>query len=49
VAKVVSAIVRDTDPPVTTQDSLNALRTVFGIYSAAETGKATTIDAVLNS
>lgn len=46
VAKVVSAIARDTDPPVTTQDSLNALRTVFGIYSAAETGKATTIDAV---
>ncbi len=46
VAKVVSAIVRDTDPPVTTQESLNALRTVFGIYSAAETGKATTIDAV---
>lgn len=46
VAKVVSAIARDTDPPVTTQESLNALRTVFGIYAAAETGMATTIDAV---
>ena len=45
VANVVSAIVRDTEPPVKTQESLNALRTVFGIYSAAATGKATAIDA----
>ena len=40
---VVSAIARNTIPPVSTQDSLNALRTVFGIYKAAATGRATTI------
>jgi len=44
VAQVVSAIAEDTAPPVTTQESLNALRTVFGIYEAAETGTATKID-----
>lgn len=43
VAQVVSAIARDKIPPVTTQESLNALSAVFGIYSAAETGKATTL------
>lgn len=46
VAEVVSAIAHDTAPPITTQESLNALRTVFGIYEAAATGKATMIDAV---
>ena len=46
VARAVSAIARDSDPPVTTQESLNALRTVYGIYAAADTGKATPIDAV---
>lgn len=46
VAQVVSAIAGDTAPPITTQESLNALRTVFGIYEAAETGTATKIDGV---
>ena len=46
VAEVVSALSRDTAPPITTQESLNALRTVFGIYEAAETGRATGIDAL---
>lgn len=41
VAQVVSAIAKDSAPPITTQESLNALRTVFGIYRSAETGKAT--------
>ncbi|MCP4858036.1 MAG: Gfo/Idh/MocA family oxidoreductase [Fuerstiella sp.] len=44
VARAVSAIANDTAPPVTTQESLNTMRTVFGIYAAAESGKATTID-----
>ena len=39
VAQAVTAISRNTAPPITTQESLNALRTVFGIYEAAETGK----------
>ncbi len=46
VAEAISAIAQDTAPPITTQESLNAIRTVFGIYEAAETGKATKIDAV---
>lgn len=46
VARVVSAIANNTAPPVTTQESLNALRTVFGIYQAAETGSAAQIAAV---
>ena len=45
VARIVSAIARDRDPPVKTQESLNALRVVFGIYSAAASGKAIAIDA----
>lgn len=43
VARAVSAIARDSDSPITTQESLNALRAVFGIYSAAETRKTVTI------
>ena len=39
VAQVVTAIAHNAAPPITTQESLNALRTVFGIYEAAETGK----------
>lgn len=39
VAQAVTAISHSTAPPITTQESLNALRTVFGIYEAAETGK----------
>ena len=46
VAKVVSAIANDSAPPITTQESLNALRTVFGIYEAAETGKVVQTAAV---
>ena len=46
VAAIVAAIAHDTAPPVTTQESLNALRTVFGIYEAAETGKTSKINAV---
>lgn len=46
VARAVSAIATDTAPPVTTQESLNTMRTVFGIYAAAKSGKATTIDTV---
>ena len=40
VARAVSAIARDAAPPITTQESLNALRAVFGIYSAAECGQS---------
>ena len=43
VARAVSAIARDSDSPITTQESLNALRAVFGIYSAAETRKTVVI------
>ena len=39
VAQVVTAIANDTAPPVTTQESLNAIRTVFGIYEAAASGR----------
>jgi len=39
VAQVVTAIANDATPPVTTQESLNAIRTVFGIYEAAATGR----------
>jgi predicted dehydrogenase len=47
VARVVSAIAKETAPPVTTQESLNALRTVFGIYAAADSGKVTSINTVV--
>jgi predicted dehydrogenase len=40
VAQAVTAIANDTTPPITTRESLNAIRTVFRIYEAAETGKA---------
>lgn len=40
VARAVSAIARDNPPPITTQESLNALRTVFSIYDAAKSGQA---------
>ena len=46
VAQAVTAISRNTAPPITTQESLNALRTVFGIYEAAETGKLVQTGAV---
>ena len=46
VAEVVAAIAHNAAPPVTTQESLNALRTVFGIYEAAETGKLVETGAV---
>ncbi len=46
VSEVVTAIANDDDPPVTTQESLNTIRTVFGIYASAESGSATNIDTV---
>jgi UDP-N-acetyl-2-amino-2-deoxyglucuronate dehydrogenase len=46
VDRAVSAIANDSAPPVTTQESLNTMRTVFGIYKAAESGTATTINSV---
>ena len=46
VAQVVAAIAHSTSPPVTTQGSLNAIRTVFGIYKAAETGRLIETGAV---
>jgi predicted dehydrogenase len=46
VAQVVTAIAHNAAPPITTQESLNALRTVFGIYEAAETGKLVETGAV---
>jgi UDP-N-acetyl-2-amino-2-deoxyglucuronate dehydrogenase len=47
VAQVVTAIAHNVAPPITTQESLNALRTVFGIYEAAETGKLVETGAVV--
>lgn len=41
VEQVVSAIANDKAPPITTTESLNAIRTVFAIYQASETGSAT--------
>lgn len=46
VGLVISAIARDTALPITTQESLNAIRTVFGIYAAAETGKLVQTGAI---
>jgi predicted dehydrogenase len=46
VSRVVSAIARNTAPPISTQESLNTLRTVYGIYQAAETGAVTKTNAV---
>ena len=46
VDRAVSAIANDTAPPITTQESLNTMRTVFGIYGAAESRAATTIRTV---
>ena len=46
VAQVVTAVAHNTAPPITTQESLNALRTVFGIYEAADTGKLVETGAV---
>ena len=46
VAQVVAAIAHNTAPPITTQESLNAIRTVFGIYEAAETSKLVETGAI---
>lgn len=46
VEQVVSAIANDKAPPITTSESLNAIRTVFAIYQAAETGTDTATKAV---
>lgn len=47
VAQVIAAMAHNTAPPITTQESLNAIRTVFGIYDAAETGKLVETGAVV--
>lgn len=46
VEQAITAIATETRPPITTQESLNTMRTVFGIYSAAETGSATAVQTV---
>lgn len=46
VGRAIAAIAKDTAPPITTQESLAALRTVFGIYSSAASGQATKIHAI---
>jgi len=45
VARVIAAVAKNAAPPITTQESLTALRTVFGIYASAESGQATQIHA----
>jgi predicted dehydrogenase len=49
VHRAVTSIATRTAPPITTQESLNALRTVFGIYSAAETGRVTSVENLLEA
>ena len=46
VERAVSAIANETAPPITTQESLNTMRTVYGIYQAAESGGATSINTL---
>jgi UDP-N-acetyl-2-amino-2-deoxyglucuronate dehydrogenase len=43
VVEAVRACADTTDPPITSAHSLRALKTVFSIYSAAQTGRATTV------
>jgi predicted dehydrogenase len=43
VQAAVRACAAMTDPPITTADSLRALKTVFAIYTAAESGRATKV------
>lgn len=43
VRQAVAACAAMTDPPITSADSLRALKTVFAIYSAAQTGRATKV------
>jgi predicted dehydrogenase len=45
VRAAVQACANLTPPPITSQESLRALRTVFAVYSAAETRKVVTITA----
>ncbi|MBM82914.1 MAG: oxidoreductase [Planctomycetaceae bacterium] len=44
VSRAVKACAEMTDPPISSAHSLRALQTVFGIYSAAESGKTVEID-----
>lgn len=46
VEQAVTAISQESAPPITTQESLNTMRTVFAIYSAARSGKTTSTAAV---
>jgi predicted dehydrogenase len=43
VVEAVRACADSTDPPITSADSLRALKTVFAIYAAAQSGRATTV------
>lgn len=46
VQQVILAIATETPPPISTQESLNTMRTVFGIYDSAESGTKSVIDTV---
>jgi predicted dehydrogenase len=43
VAEAIRACAELTDPPITSADSLRALKTVFAIYAAASSGRATKV------
>jgi UDP-N-acetyl-2-amino-2-deoxyglucuronate dehydrogenase len=43
VSQAVRACAEMSDPPISSQHSLRALRTVFAIYAAAETGRSTKV------
>ena len=43
VAEAIKACAEDTAPPISNSDSLRALKTVFGIYESAQTGRAVQI------
>ncbi|MCH2201654.1 MAG: Gfo/Idh/MocA family oxidoreductase [Fuerstiella sp.] len=44
VSEAIRACADRTDPPISSDHSLRALKTVFSVYSAAETGRATKIE-----
>ncbi|MCA9100129.1 MAG: Gfo/Idh/MocA family oxidoreductase [Planctomycetales bacterium] len=44
VRAAVAAVADMTDPPISNADSLRALRTVYAIYEAAETGRTVTLE-----
>lgn len=46
VSRAVTAIARDLPPPITTQESLNALQAVFSIYESATSGQSVKTNAI---